>query len=505
MSENKKSYIVFNLIKSMSQSEKRYFKMFISAFEGKNKTYLKIYNAIDKQKVYSEKDIKKKFAKEPFIKHFPVAKNNLYHILLKSLRFYHSKDDVQEKVNQYKSNVKILMRKGLFSEAMMHLDKAVKIAEEAELFEEQIKLSEFQISTNTYLHYKDHKSKYLDKKLKERFTYLEKLEEHFKFKNLGVQLDYMILQNEIRTSEAQKEIEKFSTHPLLSDSFKPLSVASLSSKFHNKIACFVAMKNYKSAFEQCEGQYKSYKTEKNYFKRFPFSAVGICNNYLFTAIKTESLLTTSKIAKIYYDILIKTKEHKIDFHDYDGRIFESQHHYILDYHLYRNEFRKLKPKLPNIEEAFNGIKDNLSPFLFILFSYDICYAHFGIGNFEIAQKQLLVLLNFKNLKSRKDYFTAVHLLNLYIHYEMGNYEHLSYQIKNAKQLIQRQKYLYKYEQTTIKLLSNLCKAKESAKKLKVLESYKEKFTLLSKQTCELDAFEKFNTLWWIDQKINLLE
>ena len=57
----------------MTQSEKRYFKMFVSVFEGKNKTYVKLYNAIDKQKEYDEKALKEKFKNEPFVKHFAVT------------------------------------------------------------------------------------------------------------------------------------------------------------------------------------------------------------------------------------------------------------------------------------------------------------------------------------------------------------------------------------------------------------------------------------------------
>ena len=90
MASSNKSHYIFELIKSMTQTEKRYFKMFVSVFEQKNKTYLKLYNAIDKQKEYDEKALKKKLANERFINHFAVVKNKLYNAILKSLRFYPS-------------------------------------------------------------------------------------------------------------------------------------------------------------------------------------------------------------------------------------------------------------------------------------------------------------------------------------------------------------------------------------------------------------------------------
>jgi len=42
-------------------------------------------------------------------------------MLLKSLCFFHSNEDVYEKVIQHKSNAKILIKKELFKEASLHI------------------------------------------------------------------------------------------------------------------------------------------------------------------------------------------------------------------------------------------------------------------------------------------------------------------------------------------------------------------------------------------------
>ena len=60
---------LFLLIKSLSNSEKGYFKKFISnekLYKG-NQVYLKLFNTIEQQKSYDEKLIKKIFAGEKFI------------------------------------------------------------------------------------------------------------------------------------------------------------------------------------------------------------------------------------------------------------------------------------------------------------------------------------------------------------------------------------------------------------------------------------------------------
>ncbi len=485
----------------MTQSEKRYFKMFVSVFERKDKTYVKLYNAIEKQKVYDEKALKEKFANEKFVKHFAVVKNGLYNMILKSLRFYYYNEDVREKVAQYKSNFKVLVRKGFFSEAKIQLEKAVKVADERQLIEEQIDLAELKISLFTQIDYKNHKLEIFEKTLELPFIYLEKLKDYLHYKKFTTKLDYALLRNKIRTEEVQNTIADILNDLNLESDIEPLTFRAKNLKYHAKLACFVSMKDYKNAFEESKKLYNLTVKESSFFKLLPFHNVGVYNNYLFTAMKVKSLKECKTIANGYYKILTKTKAKNIDLHDYEGRLFESTHHFILEHYLFKNDFSKIKPILSEIETELKKIEDKLSPFLYIFYNYNIAYAHFGIGNFETTQNYLIKLLNFAELKSRKDYFTAVHLLNIYNHYELGNIEHLISLIKNTRQLIKRQEYLFPFEKLAIELLSKLSKDISKQKSKTILIKYSNIFKELSENICEKDAFEKLNLIWWIDKQL----
>ena len=56
---------VFNLIKSLTKSEKRFFKL-SSSLQSGDKNYLKIFDAIDEQEEYNERLIKERFKNEKF-------------------------------------------------------------------------------------------------------------------------------------------------------------------------------------------------------------------------------------------------------------------------------------------------------------------------------------------------------------------------------------------------------------------------------------------------------
>jgi hypothetical protein len=75
----KPSNSLFILIKSLTKSEKRYFKRFCTIYsKERQNNYLLLFNAIAEQKEYDELQIKSKFRNEKFVKQLNVLKVYLY-------------------------------------------------------------------------------------------------------------------------------------------------------------------------------------------------------------------------------------------------------------------------------------------------------------------------------------------------------------------------------------------------------------------------------------------
>ena len=72
----KASTELFDLVKSLTKSEKRFFKL-TSSLQSGEKNYLKIFDHIEKQKNYDEEELKHEFRNETFVKHFPKLSNKV--------------------------------------------------------------------------------------------------------------------------------------------------------------------------------------------------------------------------------------------------------------------------------------------------------------------------------------------------------------------------------------------------------------------------------------------
>ena len=66
---------VFQLIRSLSKAEKRYFKVYTSKQAGDKNNHQLLFDAIDKQKEYDETALKKSLKNPTLVRSLPIAKN----------------------------------------------------------------------------------------------------------------------------------------------------------------------------------------------------------------------------------------------------------------------------------------------------------------------------------------------------------------------------------------------------------------------------------------------
>ncbi len=124
----KSKELLFELIKSLSKSEKRYFKIFTAVHkEGNN--YVMLFDAIQTQEEYDEASLLNQFKNEDFVRQFSVAKNYLLTLILKSLTSHHQRAKKSMELNEYLSQIEILYWKGLYTLSYKKIKQAKKIAE----------------------------------------------------------------------------------------------------------------------------------------------------------------------------------------------------------------------------------------------------------------------------------------------------------------------------------------------------------------------------------------
>ena len=122
---------LFQLIKSLTKSEKGYFKKINSIhIRGEKNNYMRLFEAIDRQEAFDEHKIILQFKGDAFTNQLSVAKNYLYNLILKSLEQYYS--SINSELRSLLNQIEILFNKKLFKQAEKILERAKKTAQKYE-------------------------------------------------------------------------------------------------------------------------------------------------------------------------------------------------------------------------------------------------------------------------------------------------------------------------------------------------------------------------------------
>src|SRR5947207_13840207 len=118
---NKVSDSLHKLIKSLTPSEKRSFKIFSSRHTSADENqYVKLFDAIDAHHVYDESLILKKFG----TKQFSIVKARLYDSILRSLDAYHSNSSIDAQLKRDLHSEEIVYNKSLYDQSYKLLESA---------------------------------------------------------------------------------------------------------------------------------------------------------------------------------------------------------------------------------------------------------------------------------------------------------------------------------------------------------------------------------------------
>ncbi len=132
---NTSSDFLWHLIQSLSRNEKLFFKRnYTTGSQSEKRIYIKLFDALAKQKKYDEKAVLEKFAPAINKKNFASQKFYLQKILSESLLQYDTRDSTSHEIYNDIQLIRIYRKKGLFDEAHTTWKKAIIKARNTESF-----------------------------------------------------------------------------------------------------------------------------------------------------------------------------------------------------------------------------------------------------------------------------------------------------------------------------------------------------------------------------------
>ncbi|MDH7447384.1 hypothetical protein [Aquimarina sp. 2201CG14-23] len=429
----KKNEELFFLIKSLSKSEKRYFKVNTKGNEASE--YLSLFNAIEAQKKYDETQIKLLFKDKAFVSQLTTLKNYLRQRILQSLRNYHAKISIQAELTDILRNVEILFHKGLYTVCESELKRAEK---KALNFQQDLLL--FQIQ--------DWKRKVHQALYPQDFESLKGIITQQK-ESLNSTIEYinLLLAN---TDPANFSLSHKKTHRLQNKTLKTLHI------YRKQLAS----RNNEKAKQTIEKLLKEWEQNPELLKEYFATYFSVCNSYLgFLVFKKSYKEAFVRI------LLLKQKANEIATSS-ASIIKETLRLYNIELEIHRNlkELHNTQEIIEDIQVFINANKLMIPNSYWLSFRFQFANIYFRKKDYKKTLHWVNDILNHQTKKDRKDLVTYTYWLNLLTHYELENGFTLRYLIDSLKKHIKKQKNIESYEKILMSFLSKTVEFSEKAQK-----------------------------------------
>ena len=486
---------LFNLIKSLTKSEKRYFKVIASKKKEEGSNYLQLFNAIDKQEVYCEEQIVQRFSKSTFIKHLPSEKNYLYFAILKSLILFHEGNHEFIELDEIRHFAAVLYSKGLYDQCNKMLTKARKSAVSSELFPELLSIAKLQLELLPMIAMDgENLQNGFEAILNDEKLAYEKLHNIHQYHQLYAKFLHLIrAKGELIRNESELELFKgIMNNPLLMDEDKAMSYKSKEMYFFITTTYFFISGNLEKAYEQGIRNLNFLADNLGKLTSVAIYSARI-SNQCEACLRMKKYDEFEKLLELLKNIETNSVLEK-------SKNFYRYHDLLLRYLIVKGDFEEATQLTQSIEEGIKQYEENIHMSRVINMYYYIAYAHFGKGDFRTSLRWISRIISSKT-DLRSDILCFSRLLNLILHIELDNQLQLDYVFKATYSYFIKRERLYKLEDYFLKFLKKNITPFNSKTRRESFLLFKEELLMLLNDPYEHRALEYFDFISWLESKI----
>ena len=488
---------LFILVKSLSKSEKRQFKLYVGRLGvNSDAKFLSLFNLMDKMDRYDESII----LESGIVKKQQISnlKAHLYKQILISLRMNPVNQNIRIHIREQLDFATILYHKGLYKQSLKILDKAKQLALENEEKNIAYEIVELEKIIET---------QYITRSIGDRADELsiqaKELSMHnvmtSKLSNISLQLYGIMLKfGYVKNDEEYESVTNYFNKRLPDYNIEDLG-------FREKLWLYKAHLWYSFLIQDFLSCYKYsskwvelfYENPQMIYLNPVFYLKG--NHYLLESLfyikyRTQFKEVLNKLFSTIQDKRFPSNDNVRTL------IFLYTYNNKLNLHFLEGNFRE---GLYLVDEIENGIKEQklrIDDHHIMLFYYKIACLYFAIGENKISIEYLKKIIENKNLKMREDLMCFSRVLSLVAHYEAGMDYHLEKQLKSTYKFLLKMDDLHEVQKAMIKFLRTLGDIYPHQLKREFKKLYTH-LKSLENHPYEKRAFLYLDILSWLESKI----
>lgn len=415
---------LFELIHSMSSSEKRYFKRNALIAKDADANYLKLFDALNKMKAYDEKALKKK----GFVKHLASERKYLYEAILRSLRNYSSEESVRAQIYDLILDADNLYKRGLYDQSEKRLKKAHRLATEIGDLLILIEITNLRRRSIKLMKSRNYTQE-IEAQIEEKGRLLSMLEKELYYFDVPDRMFSWAIKNLSISSEKEKKELKDTFLPMLQkENYEDLSIIGKRQYDYGNALLYRLtgdIENTATYFKKNFEWWREYPAIRN--QRFAHY-INSVSNYLGALFRLNRY-------ELISDVLEEFDRMKVsNYHDKVNALLKASNWKIL-YHFHSGDVLPVRELIPEIE---SGVKQyNYSNFFKMTLEGNFIIYYFLVEEWESCQKRFEKVFTAKRLPQRVGVLQKIRIISLIAYFEMGKMDKLETAIRASQRFFEK--------------------------------------------------------------------
>ncbi len=495
---NSSTESVFLLIKSLSQAEKRHFKLYISRNNSnEDAKFNKLFDTLDNSKEYNEDYILKK---NPSIsrQQLPNIKAHLYGELLTALRLLHSTKNLEIELRKQIDFAMILYNRGMVLQALKILEKVKAQAKGNSHFILTLEILQFE---------KNIEARHITRSITERASTLieetdftiTQINEVTRLSNVALHLYELYLKNgHVKNEKESREIKRIFKRYI--EGINEDQISFFGKAYLHQSYCwyYIIQLDFTRYYRHAQKWVTLFTEHTEVKKQDPFLFVKAMHNLLNALFITGNHQKMCKELQQFEDFYIdatainKNLEIQTFVYLYTAKI---------NLHFLEGSFTKGLALVAPIEEKLKQYQQYIDMHRVLVFYYKIASLYFGSGDNDQTIVYLNKIIHLKIGHLRTDIQCFARLLHLIAHYEAGNTELVEYLIKSVYRFLSKMENL---DEVLTEVFAFLRRSLSSTKRdvKKSFLQLKNKLELLSTDKYSRRSYQYLDIVSWLESKID---
>lgn len=492
---------LFELIKSLSKSEKRYFKLISSRHTiGDENNYVRLFDYIAKQEEYNEEALFKEFKNEAFLNRFSITKKRLYDHVLSALDAFYASSSIDAQLFKLMHSAEILYTKSLYDQCGRILRSAEKLAEKHERYALIIEIRRKKKKLLENNGYSDVKMEDLTEIEKKDVFIMKQLELYNQLWKIKSDLFFQLS----RKGKARSDEEREQFQTIFKQLPENLITAELpfdSAYLYNHIrsAYWFASGDLEKSYIYIKANLQTFEEREGVIETNLNSYFSLLTNAIYVSEELgyhhDSTSFLKKLKEIPDNFQLEQNE------DLQIKLFASTSSIELSILTHRGEYQKAYNLIGLIEKNLKVFGEKISPVRKAYIQFKIATIKLGQKDFSGALKWINAILNDTELDESEDILSYTHILDLLVHLELKHNEFLSYSLKTTLRFLKSRNRLYSFEKVFLQFISKRIKCTNDIDAEVLWEELYNELSSINEDSFEGLAMEYFDFISWAESKI----